>query len=240
MAHQTESRKPRYYQPRPPRRGVHALLARVGLVSVVLAAFLLLGAPPSLAQSDTTPPVLVDFDFNPKSVDTSSGPVDVMVTAHITDDVAGTWFARIEFSGPQSAYCVATAHTGTLLDGTWSCLIQLGQGSQPGTWLASVRLEDYVHNGRSYSASELATLGFPTELVNGQAPTPTPTPTPTPPPAVGGVVEIQASGPGMTVDVGASSSDSSVPDYLALAGVGALVAGGLTTGAWYARRRWLS
>ena len=34
-------------------------------------------APAVLAQSDTEPPVLVNFDFNPKSIDVTTGPVDV-------------------------------------------------------------------------------------------------------------------------------------------------------------------
>jgi hypothetical protein len=40
----------------------------LGVVALALAA------SPALAQPDTEPPVLVDFDFNPKSVDVTSGP----------------------------------------------------------------------------------------------------------------------------------------------------------------------
>lgn len=61
------------------------------------------------------------------------------------------------------------------------------------------------------------------------------------PVAVGGIVEIQASGSGSAVDAAADSSGgSSVGYYGALAGAAAAGAIALTAGALYARRHWLT
>jgi len=65
----------------------------------------------------------------------------------------------------------------------------------------------------------------------------TPTPTPTLPPAVGGIVELQASGSGSAVDSPGSSGGSSAPNHLALAGLAAAALAALAAGGWYARRR---
>jgi len=66
----------------------------------------------------------------------------------------------------------------------------------------------------------------------------TPTPTPTLPPAVGGIVELQASGSGSAVDSAGSSGGPSAPNHIALAGLAAAALAALTAGGWYARRRW--
>ncbi len=54
-------------------------------VSIALIAIVPIGA---FAESDTDPPELVDFDFNPKSVDVTLGPADVTCTATLTDNGA--------------------------------------------------------------------------------------------------------------------------------------------------------
>ena len=60
-------------------------------------------------------------------------------------------------------------------------------------------------------------------------------PTPTPPPGVGGTIELRDSGAAPS----AQQSDSGVPLYAALAGLGAAAAMAAAVGAWYARRRWV-
>jgi hypothetical protein len=59
-------------------------------------------------------------------------------------------------------------------------------------------------------------------------------PTPTPPPGVGGTIELRDS----EAAPSAQQSDSAVPLYAALAGLGAAAAMAAAVGAWYARRRW--
>jgi hypothetical protein len=67
-------------------------------------------------------------------------------------------------------------------------------------------------------------------------------PTPTPPPSVGGTIEISAGGSDTSAGSAAadSSADSSAWYYAALAGGAAMVILAVASGAWYARRRWLS
>jgi len=60
-------------------------------------------------------------------------------------------------------------------------------------------------------------------------------PTPTPPPGVGGTVELH----GGASTPSAQQSDSTVPPYAALAGLGAAAAMAALAGGWYARRRWV-
>jgi hypothetical protein len=42
----------------------------------------------ALAQEDSDPPVLVDFDFDPKSVDVTSGSATVTCEMAVTDSIA--------------------------------------------------------------------------------------------------------------------------------------------------------
>ena len=52
------------------------LLRRFATISLLAIASVLFVQ----AQQDTTPPVLADFDFSPKQVDTSSGPADITLS----------------------------------------------------------------------------------------------------------------------------------------------------------------
>ena len=78
-----------------------------------LAAVLFLGSavvPMALAQ-DSEAPLLVDFDFNPKSIDVSSGPADVTCTMAATDDPArksGLMRESLAFSHESTFSCRVT------------------------------------------------------------------------------------------------------------------------------------
>ena len=55
------------------------------------------------AGSDTEPPVLVDFDFAPRSVNTTAGPQSVTCTVSLQDEPAGV----------QSVWCIFRSPTNT-------------------------------------------------------------------------------------------------------------------------------
>jgi hypothetical protein len=70
--------------------------------------------------TDTTPPTLVDFSFDPTSVDVSTGSADVTVHLHFTDDLSGFGYAYVYFYSPSSGQYVDTyfnIESGTSLDG---------------------------------------------------------------------------------------------------------------------------
>ena len=116
------------------------------------------------AGCDTTPPELVSLTLDPTSVDTSGGPQTITGSAHITDDLTGLWSGYIRFSTPagphqmmlgdagweQEPVASINSYSGAVsgpspLDCTFSFELtvpQYGAGSEPGTWVTNVEMED--------------------------------------------------------------------------------------------------
>lgn len=93
--------------------------------------------PPSLAQSDTEPPVLTDFDFNPKSVDVTTAPATVTCTMSFTDSPAGVQETRCAFWNPSRTLnygCTGGLSSGDIYDGTWTCDLTIPQYSEEGIY----------------------------------------------------------------------------------------------------------
>lgn len=78
---------------------MRALRSSVVLAVSSLALVVSALSTPASTQSDTTPPQLVSLSLSPETVDTSSGSVDVVVTAVITDDLSGFFRAKLEEVG---------------------------------------------------------------------------------------------------------------------------------------------
>jgi hypothetical protein len=130
---------------------------------------------------DAGPPTLVDFSFTPTSVDTTSGPQTITVTAHITDDLAGNagpgYFSspsQVRFvspSGNQSVWAMMSGYeriSGTPTDGVYEYKLTLPQFSEQGTWhVASLMLVDQVGNTRRLTQSQLEADGFHATFTNG-------------------------------------------------------------------------
>lgn len=127
-------------------------------------------APPALAQSDTTPPVLNEFAFSPVSIDTSTGPATVLVTFRAADST-GVASVRATFSNREVASdprgCEATTpETGSAQDGVYRCAVEFPQFSSGGTWrVLVVELVDTAGNADLLSTGRLEGLGFPTDLL---------------------------------------------------------------------------
>ncbi len=139
------------------------------------------------SQGDTSPPNLVSFDFDPKTINTATSSQQISFTAHITDDLSGLSCREISDnvfmcggghasfrspSGQQNAgvrFSSQDLVSGNDLDGVYSSKLTLPKYSEQGTWtLEHFSIQDSVGNSRELSSDEMAALGFPTEFINGQ------------------------------------------------------------------------
>jgi hypothetical protein len=139
----------------------------LGLRSIAVCALLTMSAIAFAQTSDTTPPELLEFDFNPKAIDVTSLAQSVTITARVTDDLAGASSLRVIFRSPTGAqfHRAFFGQTGgTLLDATYSGTLEIPLYVESGTWVADVRVLDRVGNSVFLDSSDLAFLGFPTEL----------------------------------------------------------------------------
>jgi len=136
------------------------------------ATLQVLGFPAELTLTsnpvDSTPPVVTDFDFNPRSVDTASAAAVVTCTVDVTDDLSGVDRVVCGFDSPsfiQSHSCLAqTPTSGTPSNGTYSCNVVIPQSSEGGIWRADLEIYDRVGNALQVDSLTLATAGFPTDL----------------------------------------------------------------------------
>lgn len=125
---------------------------------------------PAVARADTATPALVAFSFSPVSIDTSAGAAGVAVTLRVTDDSSGIALVRVVFSHrdvlSDPLGCETSApQSGTGLDGVFVCTVDFPQFSEPGTWKAFVvDMLDAAGNQDLVTTTELAGLGFPTDL----------------------------------------------------------------------------
>lgn len=123
------------------------------------------------AQSDTTPPQLASFSFNPTSIDTSASSQTVTVTLRITDNLSGFQTGSISFRSPSGqqnigyGFSSSNRVSGNSLDGIYQVAVIFPQYSEAGTWRISlVGLTDVAGNTRYLNTSDLTTAGFPTDL----------------------------------------------------------------------------
>jgi hypothetical protein len=119
-------------------------------------------------QEDRVPPTLVDFDFDPKTIDVTAESVEVTCAMRLTDVIGGVDRASCMFSSPDrpaGAYaCLMRRIAGDANNGEWSCVFPFPRNLRAGTWTASISASDTLHNRLSLSASDLAGLGFASEL----------------------------------------------------------------------------
>jgi len=117
---------------------------------------------------DSVAPVVTNFDFDPKSVDTASVPAVVNCTVDVTDDLSGVASVICEFNSPsfmQSQSCEArTPISGTPSNGTYRCSVVIPQSPEGGIWKATLEVYDRVGNALQADSPTLAAAGFPTDL----------------------------------------------------------------------------
>ena len=148
------------------------MVAGVTTALVVIAVFSYAAIGRSGAAVDTNAPVLVSLAISPTSVDTSSGPVVITITARLTDEqspsIGGSVpLSRIILTAPggqqQAIAYVSQAQrvSGTPTDGTYSSSLTIPWHAQQGQWNASAVLVDISDNTRTMSTSDLVAAGFP-------------------------------------------------------------------------------
>jgi general secretion pathway protein D len=154
-----------------PRRGLAKLALR--LVPTVCAG----------QSFDTTPPSLVGFSFSPSAVNVTSGPQNVTVSLHVTDDLSGVLssdaLVYVTFQSPsgnqnQTTYLSSLAGS-TSLNAQFQGVITIPEFSESGNWTVSdVFLRDAVGNSVNLNATTLASMFFPTILAVTSVPDTTP------------------------------------------------------------------
>lgn len=145
----------------------HTLLSsKVGFVFVVtlFSAFL---SHSSAQIQDVTPPILAAFSFTPTTIDTATGPAVVTVSLSATDDLTDVTFMQAIFSSPSGLHHINPTPSFTPAPSVSATTdVSFPQLSEIGTWtVIQLFLQDTLGNTRRYTTTELAQLGFPTELV---------------------------------------------------------------------------
>lgn len=119
---------------------------------------------------DITAPSQVSFDFNPKTVDTGSGPKIVTCTMAVADSPAGVDSATCTFDytdpGSGEAYsqgCTSTAPSaGTRNNGTFTCNATLPRYTPGGSWSSAASYIDLVGNEVELASALLLNVGCAT------------------------------------------------------------------------------
>jgi hypothetical protein len=141
-------------------------------IELILALLLL---PIASAVSDTTPPTLVSFDFEPKVVDVSKSDQNVTFTIRLKDDLSGVDNKSITFTlrSPSKKYYEGTQlywdqylFSGNMLDSTYLSNITLPRYTESGKWTVSyIGWGDKVGNDvHLREPEEIEKLGFPTVI----------------------------------------------------------------------------
>jgi hypothetical protein len=101
-----------------------------------------------LLNARSFPPEVVEFDFNPKRVDVTTAPANVVCEATLTHP-SGVDYHHCAFKSPSGAQAYScnsySPSSGDIYDGVWSCTVTIPQGEEPGLW-------DLVMRGRDTGA----------------------------------------------------------------------------------------
>lgn len=134
--------------------------------------------------TDTTPPELTSFDL-PTLVDLSNGPANMTFGATATDDLSGvdqvvayfgksfSWSFRADSSNFNNySFLPFYGIYDDWSDGVARETMSISQFNAPGIYTVDrVVIRDTLNNERSYSAAQLETLGFDTQMeFSGPAP----------------------------------------------------------------------
>ena len=149
---------------------------------ILVTPLFLLAVVPTLAGGDSDPPHLLDFDFEPKMVDTSVSSALITFTLHLTDDLSGVANGvatptQILFRGPSTYQFVYTTFDandtlvlGDEMDGVFRNSMELPRFSETGLWSVDwLLLNDNLGNGEWLYYEDVAALGYPASFWVGGA-----------------------------------------------------------------------
>lgn len=121
-----------------------------------------------ISNTDTIPPVLVDFHFSPDSISMNEDDVVISYSVTASDEMSGLDDIRIEFT-PEENGSKETIRINKI-DSTFfhqSGEIQFNKNLKPGKWSVSLELSDNEKNTIFISSGELSSLGFNSQLIIG-------------------------------------------------------------------------
>jgi hypothetical protein len=97
-----------------------------------------------LVNARSFPPEVVEFDFNPKRVDVTTAPANVVCEATLThpSGVDRWGFSFMSPSGRAHWCFTYSPSSGDIYDGVWSCTVTIPQGEEPGRWELIMRGRD--------------------------------------------------------------------------------------------------
>jgi RTX calcium-binding nonapeptide repeat (4 copies) len=115
---------------------------------------------------DVDAPEIQSLTVGPDTIDTSTGPALVTVTAHITDAGVGLWQGTLSLGGniAVGVFDASDRVSGDANDGVYATTITVPRFSQQGTLAAGLSLTDR-RNTRTWDAAQLQAQGLPSGVV---------------------------------------------------------------------------
>lgn len=122
-------------------------------------------------MEDVSSPELREFSFTPAVIDTSARAASVTVTARLVDAPVGVrdrpFFYFRSSTSDQGGYGYLSRISGTTNDGVYQGTVTFPQFSAAGVWNAYyLAFKDALGNSHEYGTTDLAGLGFVTDLDN--------------------------------------------------------------------------
>lgn len=146
--------------------GNSAVLSQPDLINRGFPSELVVNGGPDLA-----PPDLVEFSFDPTSIDVSAGSQTLTVRLRIADTLSGFDFGNFLFLSPSGqqvlsgGYNASSRVSGDSFDGVYQVSASVPQFSEAGTWrVIQVFLRDQVGNSTVLSEGDLMSRGFSAQL----------------------------------------------------------------------------
>ena len=139
-------------------------------LTTAVAMILTLSERAHTQVQDIIPPDLIELSFSPNNIDVSTASQVITVSARITDALSGYQSGSLHFRSPSGQQLrfgdlgPSQRISGDAFDGTYQTTVTLQQFSEAGTWQLNVFLIDAVGNSRFFTDTDLANLGFATQL----------------------------------------------------------------------------
>lgn len=120
---------------------------------------------------DLAPPDLVEFSFDPSTIDVSAGSQNLTLTLRITDTLSGFDFGNFLIISPSGQQVISGGYnaqnrvSGNSLDGIYQVSASVPQFSEAGTWrFIQIFMKDLVGNTIALGEADLSSRGFSTQL----------------------------------------------------------------------------
>ncbi len=137
-------------------------------------------------NNETVPPEISEFSFTPSAVHAVGGPRNVTLTVRVKDQTSGVRSVAVSFANPPGCYvydddCTellyvnmtgASRISGDDKDGIYRIVVAVPQRFPRGVYSAYVFASDVAQNNTILSSAQLASLGYPSQLLLTLGPAP--------------------------------------------------------------------